>query len=87
MEATTAQRKKQEKTPFRAVEGLKRRMDTGARDRDRTDTPPFGKAADFKSAVSTNFTTRAAWDAEELLKSAVIVSQTTNKKAPKRIFS
>ena len=24
-------------------------MDTGARDRDRTDTPPFGKAADFKN--------------------------------------
>ena len=31
------------------MEGLKRRMDTGARDRDRTDTPPFGKAADFKN--------------------------------------
>ena len=62
------------------MEHLKRRMETGARDRDRTDTPPFGKAADFKSAVSTNFTTRAAWDAERLLISAAIVSQTTNKK-------
>ena len=48
------------KNAFPSMEHLKRRMDTGARDRDRTDTPPFGKAADFKSAVSTNFTTRAA---------------------------
>ena len=28
-------------------------MDTGARDRDRTDTPPFGKAADFKNNLPT----------------------------------
>jgi hypothetical protein len=31
------------------LEGLKRRMDTGARDRNRTDTLPFGIAADFKN--------------------------------------
>ena len=53
------QRLGQEKTPFQTLEGLKRRMDTGARDRNRTDTPPLGIAADFKSAVSTSFTTRA----------------------------
>ena len=34
--------------------------ETGARDGNRTRTPPLGKAADFKSAVSTSFTTRAA---------------------------
>jgi hypothetical protein len=34
-------------------------LNTGARDRNRTDTLPFGIAADFKSAVSTSFTTRA----------------------------
>ena len=31
----------------------------GARDRDRTGTPAIREAADFKSAVSTYFTTRA----------------------------
>ena len=31
----------------------------GARDRNRTGTPAMNEAADFKSAVSTNFTTRA----------------------------
>ena len=33
---------------------------TGARSRNRTGTPLFRKAADFKSDVSTSFTTRAA---------------------------
>ena len=37
------------KNAFPSLEHLKRRMDTGARDLDRTDTPPFGKAADFKN--------------------------------------
>ena len=31
----------------------------GARDRNRTGTPAMNEAADFKSAVSTDFTTRA----------------------------
>ena len=31
----------------------------GARNRNRTGTPAINEAADFKSAVSTNFTTRA----------------------------
>ena len=31
----------------------------GARDRNRTGTPAINEAADFKSAVSTYFTTRA----------------------------
>ena len=31
----------------------------GARDRNRTGTPAIHEAADFKSAVSTDFTTRA----------------------------
>jgi hypothetical protein len=31
----------------------------GARDRNRTGTPVIHEAADFKSDVSTNFTTRA----------------------------
>ncbi len=31
----------------------------GARDRNRTGTPAIHEAADFKSAVSTYFTTRA----------------------------
>ncbi len=34
-------------------------MDIGARDENRTRTPAIHEAADFKSAVSTNFTTRA----------------------------
>jgi hypothetical protein len=40
---------------------LKARMPglAGASNRDRTGTPPHGKAADFKSAVSTNFTIEA----------------------------
>ncbi len=33
---------------------------SGARDRNRTGTPAMNEAADFKSAVSTDFTTRAA---------------------------
>ncbi len=32
---------------------------SGARDRNRTGTPAIHEAADFKSAVSTYFTTRA----------------------------
>jgi len=47
--AATLQRLGQEKAPFQTMEGLKRRMDTGARDRNRTDTLPFGIAADFKN--------------------------------------
>ncbi len=34
----------------------------GARNRNRTGTPAINEAADFKSAVSTNFTTRAPID-------------------------
>ena len=34
---------------------------TGAPGRTRTGTPPFGIAADFKSAVSTGFTTGAGY--------------------------
>ena len=38
------------------LEGLGSRMDTGAPSRNRTGTPAIHEAADFKSAVSTNFT-------------------------------
>jgi hypothetical protein len=34
-------------------------LSNGARDRNRTGTPAIHEAADFKSAVSTYFTTRA----------------------------
>lgn len=36
-------------------------MVTGARDRNRTGMPVIHEAADFKSDVSTNFTTRAGY--------------------------
>ena len=40
--------------------GVRVRCASGAPGRTRTGTPPFGIAADFKSAVSTGFTTGAA---------------------------
>jgi hypothetical protein len=41
------------------LEGLGSRMDLGAPNRNRTGTPAMNEATDFKSGVSTSFTTGA----------------------------
>jgi hypothetical protein len=40
---------------------MRLKLTNGARDRNRTGTPVIHEAADFKSDVSTYFTTRASW--------------------------
>ena len=43
---------------------MRLKLTNGARDRNRTGTPVIHEAADFKSDVSTYFTTRAGWSWE-----------------------
>ena len=54
----------------------------GARDRNRTGTPVIHEAADFKSDVSTYFTTRAR---DAIVRTAILATAIVKQKTPSTV--